>query len=65
MLTISSNHIILLDQGIDHNVSEMIFQDWSYNWDDFNVRILHDPIQSRGSNNANKKEVIKDGFLEN
>ena len=25
---------------------------------------MHDPIQSRGRNNVNKKEVIKGGFFE-
>jgi len=62
--TISSNHILLLDQGIDHNNSEMIFQDWSYNQDDFNVRILHDPNHIGDGNNVNRKEVIKDEVLE-
>ena len=42
--TIPLSHILLLDQGIDHNISKMIFQDWLYNRDDFNVRVLHDPI---------------------
>ena len=46
--TIPPNHILLLDQDIDHNNSEMIFQDWSYNRDDFNVRVLHDPIHLGG-----------------
>ena len=44
-------HIPLLDQGVDHYDSEMIFQDWSYNWDDFCARIIHDPIQSMGCKN--------------
>ena len=63
--TIPPSHILLLDQGIDHNDFEMIFQDWSYKGDNFHVRILHDPIQSRGSNTVNKKEVIEGGFFEN
>ena len=62
--TISSNHILLLDYGIDQNDSEMIFKDWSNNRDDFNVRILHDPIQFGDNKNVNRKDVIKDGFLE-
>jgi len=37
------NHSSLLDQDIDHNDSEMIFQDWLYNGDDFYARILPDP----------------------
>jgi len=39
----------------------MIFQDWSYNRDDFLVRILHDPNQIRDNKNVNRKEV-KRGF---
>ena len=62
--TFLSCHILLLDQGIDHNNSEMIFQDWSYNQDDFNVRILHDPNHIGDGNNVNRKEVIKDEVLE-
>ena len=42
--SIPQNHILLLDQGIDHNDSEMIFQDWSYKGDKFHDRILSDPI---------------------
>jgi len=41
-LTTLPNHIPLLDLGIEKNGSEMIFQDWLYNQDDFNVRILYD-----------------------
>jgi len=61
--TISSNHILLLDR-IDHNDSKMIFQDWSYNRDDFNIRIFHDPIQFGDNKNINLKEVIKSGFFD-
>ena len=39
--TILLSLILLLDQGRDHYDSEMIFQDWSYNRDDFNNRIVH------------------------
>ena len=42
--TSPSSHTPLLNLGIEQNYSEMIFQDWSYNQDDFNVSILHDPI---------------------
>ena len=42
--SISQNHILLFDQGIDHNDSEMIFQDWSYKRDDFHDRIMQDSI---------------------
>ena len=55
--SIPQNHIPLLDLGIEHNDSEMIFQDWSYKQDDFNVRILHDHIQFRGC------KTVKVGFL--
>jgi len=40
----------------------MIFQDWSYNRDDFHVRILHDTNQIGDNNNVNKKKLIKDEF---
>ena len=43
----------------------MIFQDWSYNQDDFNVRVLYDPIQSKDCETVNRKEVIKGEFHEN
>ena len=33
--TIPPSHILLLDIGIDHNDSVMIFQDWSYEGDTF------------------------------
>ena len=63
--TISSSHILLLDLGIEQNDSETIFQDCSYNQDDYNVRVSHDPIQSWDDKTVNKKEVIKGGFFEN
>ena len=62
--TISSNHVLLLDQSIDHNDFEMIFQDRPYNQDNFNVRILHDSNHVGGWKNVNRKEVIKGEFLE-
>ena len=43
--TITPSHILLVDQGIDYYDCQIIFQDWSYNWDDFNDRIVHDSIQ--------------------
>ena len=55
----------MLDQGIDRNDYEMIFQDWSYNLDDYNVKVWHDPIQSGDDKTVNKKLVIKSGFFEN
>jgi len=63
--TIPPSHILLLDQGIDHNDSEMIIQDWSYNRDDFNGRVLHDPIHLGGCNSVNRKDVIEGGFHDN
>jgi len=60
--TISPNHISLLDQSAKQSNSEMIYQDWSYNQDDFHVRILHDAIQIGDYNNINKLEV-KSEFL--
>ena len=56
-LTTQSNHIPLLDLGIDHYDSEMIFQDWSYNLDEFHVRIWHSPNQIGDNNNVNRKEI--------
>jgi len=42
----------------------MIFQDWSYNGDNFHIRILHDPNQRGDDKIVNRKEVNKDGFRE-
>ena len=41
---ISQNHIPLLGQGLNQYDSVMITQDWSYNWEKFHARIMHDPI---------------------
>ena len=54
----------MLDQCIDHNDSEMIFQDWSYKRDNIHDRILHDPIKIEDYKYVNKKEVNKGGFRE-
>ena len=62
--SIPQNHILLLDQGIDHNDSVMIFQDWSYKGNNFHDRILHDPINIGDYKYINRKEVNKDGFCE-
>ena len=43
----------------------MISQDWSYNWEKFHARILHDPIHIGEYKNVSKKEVMKDGLYEN
>ena len=56
------NHISLLDQCLDQYDSVMISEDWSYNWENFHVRILHNPICIGEYENANKKEVLKGGF---
>ena len=61
----SSSHILLLVQGVNNYDSEMIFQDWSYNRDSFNIKVLHDPIHLWNYKNVNKKEVIKGRFLDN
>ena len=44
------SHILLLDIGIDHNDSVMIFQDWSCNGNKFHDRIFHDPIHIEDCN---------------
>ena len=54
--TIPPSHILLLDIGIDHNDSVMIFQDWSYKGNKFHDRIFHDPIHI-----GDCKYVIKRG----
>ena len=60
----SSSQILLLDQGINNDDSEMVFQNWSYNLDSFNVRVVHDPIHLGDNNTVHKKEVIKGEFLD-
>ena len=60
----SSSQILLLDQGVNNDDPEMVFQDWSCNQDSFNVRVVHDPIHSGDNNNVLQKEVIKGGFLD-
>ena len=42
----------------------MIFQDLSYEVDNFHDRILHDPIHIVNCKYVNRKEVIKGGFHE-
>ena len=60
----SSSQILLLDQDVDNDDPKMVFQDWSYNQDSFNVMVVHDPIPLGDNNNVHKKEVIKGGFLD-
>ena len=58
---ISLSQILLLDQGVDNDDLEMVFQDWSYNQDSFNVRVVHDPVHLGDNNNIDKKKAIKGG----
>ena len=60
----SSNQILLLDQGVDNDDPEMVFQDWLYNQDSFNIRVVHDSIHLGENNNIHRKEVLKDRFLD-
>ena len=62
--TISPNHILLLDIGIDHDDSVMIFQDWSCKGNMFHDGIFHKPIHIGDYNYVNRKEVNEDGFRE-
>ena len=57
--SILQNHILLFDQGIDHNNPVMIFQDWSYKENNFRDRILHDPIHFGDCKYVNRKEINK------
>ena len=62
--TIPPSHILLLDIGIDHDDSVMIFQDWSCKRSKFHDRIFHDPIHTGDCKHINRKEVNKGGFYE-
>jgi len=62
--TISPIHILLLDTGIDHDDSVMIFQNWSCKGNKFHDRIFHDPIYIGDCKYVNRKEVNKGGFRE-
>ena len=62
--TILSNHILLLDIGIDHNDSMIIFQDWSCNGNKFHDRIFHYPIHIGDYNYVHRKAVNKGEFYE-
>ena len=61
---IPPSHILLLDIGIDHNDSVMIFQDWSCKGNKFHDRIFHDPIHIGDSKYINRKEINKCEFCE-
>ena len=54
----------MLDQGVKNDDLEMVFQDWSYNQDSFNVWVVHDPIHLGDIKIVHKKEDIKGGFLD-
>ena len=58
------SHILLLDIGIDHDDSVMIFQDWSCKGSKFHDRIFHDPIHTGDCKYVNRKEVNKGRFRE-
>jgi len=62
--TIPPSHILLLDIGIDHDDSVMIFQDWSCKGSKFNDRIFHDPIHIGDYKYVNRKELNKGGLRE-
>ena len=62
--TIPPSCILLLDIGIDHDDSVMIFQDWSCKGSKFQDRIVHDPIHIGDCKYVNRKEVNKSGFRE-
>ena len=62
--TIPLSYILLLDIGIDHEDSVIIFQDWSCRGSKFHDRIFHDPIHIADCKYVNKKEVNKSGFRE-
>ena len=57
-------HQNLSSNSIDHNDSVMIFQDWSYEGNNFHDRIIHDPIHIGDCNYINIKEVNKGRFHE-
>ena len=63
-LTITPSHILLLDIGIDHDGSVMIFQDWSCKGNKCHDRIFHNPIHIGDCKYVNRKEVNKVGFRE-
>ena len=61
--TIPPNHILLLDIGIDHDDSVMIFQDWSCKESKFQDRIFNDPILIGDCKYVNEKRSIKVGSV--
>ena len=58
--TILPSHILLLDIGMDHDDSVMIFQGWNK----FHDRIFYNPIHIADCKYVNRKEVNKGGFRE-
>ena len=57
--TILPSPILLLNIGIDHDDSVMVFQDWSCKGSKFQERIFHDPIHTGDCKHVNIKEVNK------
>ena len=62
--TILPTNILLLDIGIDHDDSVIIFQGWSSKGSKFHDRIFHDPIHIGDCKYVNRKEANKGGFCE-
>ena len=62
--TIPPSHFLLLDIGINHEDSVMIFQDWLCKGSNFHDMIFHDPINIGDCNYVHRKEVNKGGFHE-
>ena len=58
------SHILLLNKSINHDDSVTIFQDGSYEGDNFHDRILYDPIHIGDCRYVKRKKVNKGGFRE-
>ena len=54
--TIPPSHTLLLDIGIEHDDSVMIFQDWTCKGNKFYDRIFHDPIHIGDCNYVHYKK---------
>jgi len=54
---ISPIHSLLLHQDIEQSNSEMVYQDWSINRNEYHDRIWHDPIQHGDNNIVNRLEI--------
>ena len=62
--TIPRSHILLLDIGIEHDDSVMIFHDYSCKGNKFHDKIFNDPIHIGDCKYVNRKEVNKGEFCE-